>query len=121
MLDTQYRWCSLVWVGSFLLKLLSTLTGLHSQALNLMWTRVILTEKHGDAEQARDDGVARKGGHVGVATLADTDRVQHGGEDFFLGWRVRTGVSQRTRVDELLPRCRYRMPLRVAPAESRTE
>ena len=63
-----------------------------------------MTAKRGDAEQARDHGVARQGGHVGVAALTDKDRVQDGGEDLFLGWRVRAGVSQRTRVDERLPR-----------------
>ena len=40
MLDTRDRGCRLAWVGSFLPELLSTLTGHHPQALELIWTRV---------------------------------------------------------------------------------
>ena len=39
----------------------------------------ILASKRLHAEQACHDGIARQGGHVGVAMLADEDRVDDGG------------------------------------------
>ncbi len=45
MLDTRDRGCRLAWVGSFLPELLSTLTGHHPQALELIWTRVSFTQE----------------------------------------------------------------------------
>ncbi len=67
-------------------------------------TDAFLASKLLHAEQARHDGVARQGVNVGVAVLANEDRVDDGGEDFGFGGRVNAGVSQGAGIDELLPR-----------------
>ena len=60
-----------------------------------------------DAVLAAEGFHAEQGSDVGVATMADEDGLDEGGEDFFFGRCVGTGASQQAGIDEFLPGVTY--------------